>query len=190
MAAEWADGKAPSHGELIGVTAQRNGGRGPYERRAMGEDILARRNQGQTIYTISQSLGVSEQTVYRCMRLALAARIAPTVDEFRRQQNDRLDQTQREIEENTRAANEMARHALLDPLAPKIGLLQTSIDLRTKQIALQLRLDERRAKLNGLDAPIKVDATVTPVDPFDAEMSEMIRRAKAEKAAEETQTDA
>lgn len=155
----------------------------------MGEAVLARRNGGETIYTISADLGISEESAYRYIRLAIAARIAPTVDEYRKQQNDRLDQTQRTIEENLHAATELAaRAAAADP--PSLALLERAINLRAQQVGLQLRLDERRAKLNGLDSPIKVDVEHKAADPWDAEMAEMIRQAKAaQPVKEEVQTD-
>lgn len=155
--------------------SRRQKGRGNADRRALGEQILAGRNKGQTMHAISRELGISEPSAYRYMNMALEARIAPTVDAFRAQQNDRLDETQRVIDENMRAADILGRRAVEED-SP--ALLERAVTLRNQTAALQIRLDERRAKLNGLDAPIKVDAVVTTQDIADAELQAMIREAQ------------
>lgn len=47
-----------------------------------------------------------------------------------------------------------------------------------------LRIQERRAKLLGLDAPVKADITVSESDPRDGELAELIREEKARRARE------
>jgi hypothetical protein len=42
-----------------------------------------------------------------------------------------------------------------------------------------LRITDRRARLLGMDAPIKVEQTVTDVEPEDLELAKMIEEAKA-----------
>lgn len=168
-------------GELVvpGSTNRRHSGRGHADRLAMGEKVLAHRNNGWTMPMICKNLEVSPATARRALELVLAERIPPTVDEFRRQQNDRLDQTQRTITENLELADRIGRMGVEQD---SVKLVEQAIAIRSQQIALQLRLDERRARLNGLDAPVKVDATVTQVDPADAELAEMIREAKMKEA--------
>jgi Homeodomain-like domain len=48
-----------------------------------------------------------------------------------------------------------------------------------------LRIMERRARLFGLDAPVKVDAQVTEVTQADMEMAELVREAKAKAATQD-----
>lgn len=177
---------AESRGEVVlpGSTNKRHSGRGHADRLALGEKVLALRNDGLTMPMIVVALkpeypAISKSTAQRCLDLVLAERIPPTVDEFRRQQNDRLDQTQRTITENMSYADWLGREGVAQE---KPAMVQQAIVLRTQQAALQLRLDERRARLNGLDAPVKVDATVTQVDPADAELAEMIREMKAKES--------
>lgn len=167
-------------GELIG-TKGRHKGRGPDDRRSLGEQILARRNKGETMYAISAELGLSESTAYRFMKLALDARLVPTVDEFRRQMNDRLDATQQEVDKNLQIADALATQAYE---AGNLSAIERALTIRQNALALQVRIDERRAKLNGLDAPIQVEATVEHVDPREAELAEMIRQMKARDADE------
>lgn len=167
-------------GELVplGGTNRRHSGRGHADRLAMGERVLAGRNDGLTMPMIAAELGISEKTAERYLNLVLATRIPLTVDDFRRQQNDRLDATQRTISENLEMADRLGQLGVDKGSVP---LIERAIAIRTQQAALQLRLDERRARLNGLDAPVKVDATVTQVDPADAELAEMIREMKAKE---------
>lgn len=160
--------------------SRRQKGRGTADRRSIGEQILSGRNKGQTMHELARQFGISEPSAYRYMALALDARIAPTVDAFRAQQNDRLDATQRVIDENMTAADALGRRAIEES---SVALLERAVILRNQTAALQLRLDERRAKLNGLDAPIKVDATVTTQDVADTELQAMIR--EAQQRAEE-----
>jgi hypothetical protein len=170
-------------GQLVGA-ARHQSGRGDDDRRSLGEVVLRRRNEGATMIVIARELGCSEVTAWRWMKMALAARIPPTVDEFRRQQNDRLDQTQAELTLQIEAANRLVRHAAEDDAYP---LMLEGLKARDRALALQLRLDERRARLNGLDAPIRVEATVEHVDPREEELAAMVREAKARMAAQETE---
>ncbi len=171
-------------GELmpIGSTNRRHSGRGHADRLALGEKVLAKRNEGWTMPMICTELGISASTAERVLKLVLAVRVPPTVDEFRRQQNDRLDQTQRTITENMEYADWLGREGVREE---KPALVREAINLRTQQAALQLRLDERRARLNGLDAPVKVEATVTQVDAAETELAAMVRETKARMAQEE-----
>jgi hypothetical protein len=144
------------------------------DRLHVGEKILDRRNAGETMTAICESLNISLSTGQRWMQLSLATRTPLSVDEFRRQQNDRLDRTQRTIEEQIEIANALGRD----------GKIIQAANLRSQAIALQLRLDERRAKLNGIDAPIRVDANVTVMDSQDAELAEIIAETRARASAD------
>lgn len=169
---------------VVGSSDKRWGGRGYRERLDLGEKVLAKRNVGLPMVQAARDLGISRDTAERCMKLALAERIPPTVDEFRRQQNDRLDQTQREIEANIETANYLARKGAADE---NFAMVERAMAMRSQAVALQIRLDERRAKLNGLDAPIQADLTVHTVDPADAELAELLREAQAKAAAQSSE---
>lgn len=171
-------------GEVVvpGSTNKRHSGRGHHDRLHLGEQVLAKRNAGLTMPVIAAELGISTPTALRFLNLALAERVPPTVDEFRRQQNDRLDATQRTITENMEYADYLGRQGVAQE-SP--AMVRDAINLRSQQVTLQLRLDERRARLNGLDAPIKVEATVTAVDERETELAAMVRETKARMAAQE-----
>jgi hypothetical protein len=52
------------------------------------------------------------------------------------------------------------------------------------------KLQDRRAKYLGLDAPVQVDATVTETTQADLEIADMIREAQAKAAADEAKLSA
>lgn len=184
MAGNLTNGLVP-----IGASNRRHTGRSKADRLAMGERILDGRNRGKTMPVLADELGLSLSTAERYLSLVIGLRTPLAVDEFRRQQNDRLDLTQRQVDEQVKLAEDLMAQAMrADP--PSVAGVERASALRMQAIALQLRVDERRARLNGLDAPIKVDATVTQVDPMDAELAELLRQAKAKAANEGAQTDA
>lgn len=55
-----------------------------------------------------------------------------------------------------------------------------------KAVTAVIRVMERRARLFGLDAPVKVDASVVEVTQADLEMEELVREAKARVAIEDS----
>lgn len=175
-----------ANGELIGATSKRYDGKGRDDRRSLGEVILAKRNRGEKMYGIAAELNISEPTARAYMKLALDARIPPTVDEYRRQMNDQLD---------TREAMMIQQIDALDAMLMSPDLTQTlALNIlaeRRQTVATLARLDERRAKLNGTDSPVRADVTVHNVDANEAELQEMMNEARAKAAREKTeQTDA
>lgn len=177
-------------GELVGGQ-RKHSGRTPNDRRQLGELVLAGRLKGKTMLSLAQELNIGEATADRYMKLALEARIVPTVDAFRKQQNESLDRTQRTIDGNRDIADMIGRKALEDPAEPNIALLDRAAAIRKDCELMQLRLDERRAKLNGLDAPVQVQATVEHIDPRDQELADLITRARQQGTTdtEESTTD-
>lgn len=151
-------------------------GRTPNQRRELGEQILTRLNGGERLWDIAGSLEISEVTARRYRDLALSSRIAPTVDLYREQANDRLDQTQRNIEGQLAIADAIGEEAIR---TESVVLLERAAKIRSDAIALQLRLDERRARLNGLDAPVEATVTIRAEDTADAELQRIIADAKA-----------
>lgn len=78
----------------------------------------------------------------------------------------------------------------LDDLQRRVSrILKDEVDeeLTLKAIDRALKIADRRAKLLGLDAPQRVDATVTETTQQDLELQEMVREAKARTARQEQQ---
>lgn len=159
----------------------KHSGRGPYERMQVAERILDARNRGVTMYEIAKTEGISRETAQRYLRAALEARQALAVDEFRKQQNDSLDLSERQIQEQMDLAEHLAREGAK---RHDFDLVIRAAAIRDRAIGKRLSLAERRARLNGLDAPVQVQATVTHLDAVDAELADLVRQ--AEQAAEET----
>jgi len=102
-------------------------------------DALALRIKGLTFAGIGDALGVDTSTAYRDVRAALAATLAECAElaeHLRELENQRLDELQASLWDKALAG--------VLPAADRI-----------------LRIMERRAKLNGLDAPQKI----APTDP-------------------------
>lgn len=167
-------------GDLVplGGTSRRHSGRGIYDRRSLGEQVITRRNAGEKMHVIAEDLGLSVKTCYAYMDLCLAERVALAVDEHRKLANDRLDETQAEISRQLDQANALARMGIEEN---RPSWVERGIAQRAQALALQLRLEERRAKLNGLDAPVRVDVEHHVYDGVDAELAEMMRRAEQEE---------
>jgi hypothetical protein len=150
------------------------------DRRAEAEQCLALRRDGQTVFQIAQALSMTEGLVHTRIKEALDARAAPLVDEYRKAGNDSLDARQRDARGNLVAAEALIEFATA---AADPDLILKALAARAKGIELMLRIDERRAKLNGLDAPVQVETTVTVLDAEDAELAQMIRRTRQREAA-------
>lgn len=168
-------------GGLVRGPSQHHSGRGTYERMAAAERILDGRNRGRQMHELATAEGITVRTAYRYLDAALARRETPKVEEFRKQQNDSLDLTERQNEEQMEAAEYIAKEAAK---TSNFDLILKAAAMRQQAIKTRLYIAERRAKLNGLDAPVQVQATVTHLSEVDAELAAMVR--EAERAAEET----
>lgn len=67
------------------------------------------------------------------------------------------------------------------------GPILQAVDRLLKIEESRRRIGERRAKLTGIEAAVKIDATVHEVTQQDLELQEMLREAKARTKAEEQQ---
>lgn len=164
----------------IGGKSQQ-GGYSTSQRIELGEKVLDMRNRGMKVGDAAAALGLHWRTAYRYMDLALASRVAPTVDKFRAMENERLDDIERQVDDQVKVAELMVQR-IMDGEAR--GDLMAAMTLRDKAIGRRIELSNRRARLNGLDAPIKIDHTVEQLDPREAELAQMVREAKAKMGAE------
>jgi len=133
--------------------------------------MLADRNAGMRISQLADKYRISTTTVERRLHDAIHARLALTVDAYRESQNALLDETAAQIQRNMDAADEMVRLGITHENA---GWVDRGLNQRAKAIDAIVRLAERRARLNGLDAPIQVTQTVTMVQGgVDAELERL-----------------
>jgi hypothetical protein len=138
---------------------------------------------GATLRQIGEQLGISIGTVHKRIATYMAERVDPLADQYRAVELDRLDDLTAKAYAVLTARHIVVQHGKVvrdengEPIPDHAPILQA--------IGTLVRLAERRSKLLGLDAAVKVDAQVTTVDPADIELAQMIREAQAKAAAEE-----
>lgn len=136
---------------------QLRGQKSPQEMAAEAKECFDRRVAGQRIDQIALALGISHGTVVNRLKAGTVAAVSPSVEAYRAQQDARLD-------------------AVLAGLVASMEG-QTAIN---PQVAMAIvRVEERRAKLHGLDAAIKVEAEHTVLTPEDVALREMMSNARA-----------
>lgn len=153
-------------------------------RRAEAESILSDRLAGASIYDLEQRYQLSSATIYRRMDDALEHRIAPTVDAYRAQQNEVLDRQMVRLEAQVAAADVLITTLSQGgqpfgsgtPSVVETDKLDKALSTRLRAIEAIIRLTDRRAKLNGLDAPQKAEVHVTIETPADIELRELLQR--------------
>lgn len=115
--------------------------------------VLELRKEGKDFDQIAQEIGKSKSGAYKMYTRALARysyQTAMVADEIRAMENEKLDQMELNyLEELTRvlANNQME--------------VDKRTDLIVKLQSGMLKVIERRAKMEGLDAPTRVDSNVT-----------------------------
>lgn len=112
-------------------------------KRLMQEQILDMKKGGMSFPAIGRALGVSQKYAYKLYEEAINAIITPGVEGLRKLEGERMD-------------------AMLIPVMGKIlearnaALAGEKYETPTDEIALALKISERRSKLFGLDAPTKL----------------------------------
>jgi transcriptional regulator with XRE-family HTH domain len=156
------------------------GGKSEADRLREGEAILADYNRGIRQSDLAEKYGLSQQTVSRRLYQAIHARLAPTVDQYREAQNALLDDLMGMLERQYAAAEEMLRQA---EIKSDGVMFDKALAHYSKAIDAFYRHVERRARLNGLDAPVKAEVTMTVTTPFDTAVAGLVAQLdEAEKA--------
>lgn len=157
----------PAPRSAVGLYA----GKTERERLEEGEAILVDWKRGVRTSELMTKYNLSSATIYRRMDAAIKARIAVTVDEYREGENAHLDDIRARLEQQHNAAEAMIQQGID---AEDMSLVERGMTHRLAALDRMLRLSERRAKLNGLDAPARADVTVTVTTPLDAEVSALV----------------
>ena len=113
-------------------------------------EALRLRSKGLTYQKVADLIGTSKQTAYNRVQRALAAIPKEAVDEYRKLENERLD--------------ELLEFVLKKAHDPDNKAAMFAVDRA-------LAIFERKGKLNGTDAPVKT-VTVT-VDALDMEIARL-----------------
>ena len=120
------------------------------EQAILDTEALRLRSNGLTYQKVADSLGVSKSTAHERVQRALAAIPKEAVEEYRKLENERLD--------------ELLEFVLKKAHDPENKAAMFAVDRA-------LAIFERKGKLNGTDAPVKT-VTVT-VDALDMEIARL-----------------
>jgi hypothetical protein len=151
-------------------------GKGPQDRLAEGEAILRDRALGMQASEMCAKYGISRATLYRRLDDAVKARIAPTVDAYREQQNALLDDLMSKWAQQCDAGEVLIANGTVEENMTRV---EQGVRIRAEALNGMLRVSERRAKLNGLDAPVKGEVTVTVTTPVDAAVAALAAEVEA-----------
>ena len=136
-------------------------GETPRDRLAEAEAILSDKNHGMQMSALMEKYDLSRATIERRINAALAARLNPTVDEYRHQQTVFLEETIAKWEQQVRTAEELIRTAMV---SENMRALETGFRLRAEALNGMRWPTERLHRLNGIDAPVQANVTVTVND--------------------------
>lgn len=125
-------------------------------------DCFRLKLDGLSVREIAATLGMTSSTVQNRLQAAYDDLVLPVADEVRQIELARLDRWQKRLEDR-----------LVDGEAPE------------RIIPIGLKVQERRSRYLGLDAPERADVTVHEVSEQDVELAAMIREAKAKVAVDE-----
>lgn len=140
----------------------------------LNEKILEKYCDGIAVAMIQQEFGLSRAQVIGHINGALENRLSHKADEAREIVNKSLDQQMELARKHLDAAEQMLAAATLREDLPA---MEKALGHHLKAIEARTRIIERRAKLNGLDAPVRIDAKVEMSTPADAELQALLNEA-------------
>ena len=146
------------------------------QRLAEAEAILSDKVNGYTVSRLMEKYDLSEKTVHRRVNEALERRLPATVESYREQQNALLDELMDDAVKHRDAADALIQ---LGVTANDVAVITAGMAQRAKAHDMRLRVSERRAKLNGSDAPIKTDLSVTVTTPLDTAIEGLVSQLDA-----------
>ena len=142
--------------------------KGRQQREAEGERVLDLVVRGWTHRQIAAELGMSLRTVAHRQEDAIKRKMPVTVSAYRDVMNEQLDNMMRLVVEKAAAGD-------ISPL--------DAVDRMVK-------ISDRKAKLNGVDAPVQAEVTVTQVTQQEKELQALLEAAAASVAAREKEMTA
>lgn len=130
------------------------------QRSTIAAQCMDLRLRGKTYQDIAKITGVPYQTVYRWVKQEIDKTVTPAAEDARNLEVARYDR-------------------YLDRLEADFD--KPNVDI-VRLIVAAMKIAERRARLLGLDMPIKVEAQVMETTQADMEWAEMVREAQARDA--------
>jgi hypothetical protein len=156
--------------------AQKVDGKGSKERLLEGEELLRLKALGWQASALCEKFNVSRATLYRRLDDAVKARLAPTVDAYREEQNRLLDDLMGKWSAQCDAGEVLVAHGAT---TEDMALVERGAKMRGDALNGMLRVSERRAKLNGLDAPVRAEVSVSVTTPVDAAVAALAAEVEA-----------
>lgn len=145
-------------------------------REAEAERILRDYVRGTPVRELCDIYELSRPTIHRRIDQAIKLRVAPTVDAHREQQNALLDDLMQRWSAQCDAADAIVAEG---SRTESMSLVERGMTKRAEALNGMLRVVERRAKLNGLDAPTRVEATVEVTTPVDSAVAALAAELEA-----------
>lgn len=140
---------------------------------------------GMSLRAIGKAVSLSHETVRQYIALEADSRVLPLANQLRKQELDRLDQ----MELAVRGVLEAQHYVVSDGRVVKLKSEDGTEDALPddehvlKAVDRLLKIQDRRAKLLGLDAPTQVEATVHEVTQADIELRGLIQQQQARNDA-------
>jgi hypothetical protein len=146
------------------------------EKLAEAEGMLRDRGLGLTQVELMNKYQVSRATLHRRLDYAIAHVLPTSVEAYRAQQNDLIDLAMSRLGHSLQQSDLMAEIAAE---GRNFRMLEIVITKRLEILRVMALYLERRAKLNGLDAPTRLEGEVHHVHTeVDQETADLIRAAK------------
>jgi len=162
-------------------------------------DIMALRKQGMSFPQIAEHLGMTQGYIYKVYKTALKSIIIENVADVRKLELERLDALQDEVTRVLRSftpvlsqgkivrdhLEDETGNLVLDEFNNPIPIKLQDNDVKMKAVAAAVKIMERRARLLGLDAPVKQEVTGAnggPIQTQDANVTMTLDQLKEEAA--------
>lgn len=150
------------------------------------------RLRGMSIRQIAAATGLSVGTTWNRIDCEIKETLDPLRAKVRELEIERLDRMQQTVLAVLERTHVMVSNGRVIYVEDARGHREPALDSAPVLAAIDrlLKIQERRARLLGLDAAVKVDATVTETTQQDLELIDMVNAAKAQAANAEAQLKA
>lgn len=170
------------------MSGRHNGKLGtPTQRAAIRAEAYRMSLRGATNVAIGEHFGVSRETIRLLLKEYIAELTVPLAEDMRKIENDKLDRLEAlgwKILEDNHVAFQHGKVVVMKD--PETGQEKPIEDVEPilKGMDRLLKVSDRRAKLWGIDTPVKQESTVTHTTPFDAGIAAMVAEMAAMNDAE------
>lgn len=151
--------------------ARRYRGMDARDRLIQSEQMLIDYNNGMQVSALAEKYNYSPATIHNRLSAALKQRVAPQVDEYRQIVDALLSDQMAKLEEHLAAVD---RLIALGSETRDVALIERAMVQRLHTIETRTRVADRRAKLMGLDMPVRADVHVTVTTPVDTAVAGLL----------------